>query len=75
MLINKLFEDMKYNQGIYFELIIKRSRVIWTDKYNPCNHRNYQNERIYDNNYKYRKSLSFLIPTMQLRLINLSGTN
>nr|YP_010276215.1 RNA polymerase beta' subunit [Prosopis tamarugo]UHY39336.1 RNA polymerase beta' subunit [Prosopis tamarugo] len=28
---------------------------ICANRYNPCNRRNYKNERIYDNNYKYTK--------------------
>ncbi|KAJ9685096.1 hypothetical protein PVL29_017215 [Vitis rotundifolia] len=43
------------------------------DMYNPCNRRNYQNERIDDNNYRYTKEKEpfFVIPMMQLELINI----
>nr|YP_009629326.1 RpoC1 [Patrinia scabiosifolia]YP_009629905.1 RpoC1 [Patrinia villosa]AVT43351.1 RpoC1 [Patrinia scabiosifolia]AVT43435.1 RpoC1 [Patrinia villosa] len=30
-------------------------RGVCVNRYNPCNRRNYQNERIFDNNYKYTK--------------------
>nr|YP_009760194.1 RNA polymerase beta' subunit [Syzygium aromaticum]QIQ56805.1 RNA polymerase beta' subunit [Syzygium aromaticum]UWI54672.1 RNA polymerase beta' subunit [Syzygium aromaticum] len=40
--------------GLYV-LTSGNHRGICTNRYNPWNHRNYQNERTYDNNYKYRK--------------------
>nr|YP_010989794.1 RNA polymerase beta' subunit [Delarbrea paradoxa]WOV68154.1 RNA polymerase beta' subunit [Delarbrea paradoxa] len=40
--------------GLYV-LTSGNRRGICVNRYNPCNHRNYQNERIYDNNYKYTK--------------------
>nr|QCW94559.1 RNA polymerase subunit beta [Laguncularia racemosa] len=40
--------------GLYV-LTSGNRRGICTNRYNPCNRRNYQNKRIYDNNYKYRK--------------------
>nr|QWQ51291.1 RNA polymerase beta' subunit [Dickinsia hydrocotyloides] len=40
--------------GLYV-LTSGNRRGICVNRYNPCNRRNYQNERIYDNNYKYTK--------------------
>nr|YP_009769500.1 RNA polymerase beta' subunit [Gleditsia microphylla]QIT00202.1 RNA polymerase beta' subunit [Gleditsia microphylla] len=40
--------------GLYV-LTSGNRRGICANRYNPCNRRNYQNERIYDNNYKYTK--------------------
>ena len=40
--------------GLYV-LTSENRQGIWTNRYNPCNRRNYQNEKIYDNNYRYRK--------------------
>ncbi|KAL5555001.1 hypothetical protein UlMin_037237 [Ulmus minor] len=44
--------------GLYV-LTSGNRRGIYANRYNPCNHRNYQNERIDDNNYKYTKELFF----------------
>nr|UFH78884.1 RNA polymerase beta' subunit [Stylophorum lasiocarpum]WCD59981.1 RNA polymerase beta' subunit [Papaver nudicaule]WCD60066.1 RNA polymerase beta' subunit [Papaver nudicaule]WCD60236.1 RNA polymerase beta' subunit [Papaver nudicaule]WCD60321.1 RNA polymerase beta' subunit [Papaver nudicaule] len=40
--------------GLYV-LTIGNRRGICANRYNPCNHLNYQNEKIDDNNYKYTK--------------------
>nr|YP_009767573.1 RNA polymerase beta' subunit [Duparquetia orchidacea]QIS98191.1 RNA polymerase beta' subunit [Duparquetia orchidacea] len=40
--------------GLYV-LTSGNHRGICANRYNPCNRRNYQNERINDNNYKYTK--------------------
>nr|YP_010118607.1 RNA polymerase beta' subunit [Gymnocladus chinensis]QQY86785.1 RNA polymerase beta' subunit [Gymnocladus chinensis]WAX02543.1 RNA polymerase beta' subunit [Gymnocladus chinensis] len=40
--------------GLYV-LTSGNRRGICANRYNPCNRRNYKNERIYDNNYKYTK--------------------
>nr|QVX28648.1 RNA polymerase beta' subunit [Swartzia bahiensis] len=40
--------------GLYV-LTSGNRRGICTNRYNPCNRRNYKNERIHDNNYKYTK--------------------
>nr|WMI39478.1 RNA polymerase beta' subunit [Causonis japonica] len=40
--------------GLYV-LTSGNSRGICANRYNPCNRRNYQNERIDDNNYRYTK--------------------
>ncbi|KAL4180951.1 hypothetical protein AMTRI_Chr12g268690 [Amborella trichopoda] len=40
--------------GLYV-LTIGIRRGICTNRYNPCNHINYQNEIVDDNNYKYTK--------------------
>ncbi|NP_904090.1 RNA polymerase beta' subunit (chloroplast) [Amborella trichopoda] len=40
--------------GLYV-LTIGNRRGICTNRYNPCNYRNYQNEIVDDNNYKYTK--------------------
>ena len=40
--------------GIYV-LTSGNHRGICENRYNPCNRRNYQNERIDDNNYRYTK--------------------
>nr|WCD60151.1 RNA polymerase beta' subunit [Papaver nudicaule] len=39
--------------GLYV-LTIGNRRGICANRYNPCNHLNYQNEKIDDNNYKYK---------------------
>lgn len=44
--------------GLYV-LTSGNRRGICANRYNPCNHRNYQNERIDDNNYKYTKEPFF----------------
>jgi len=40
--------------GLYV-LTSGNRRGICANRYNPCNRRNYKNERIHDNNYKYTK--------------------
>ncbi|KAL4187754.1 hypothetical protein AMTRI_Chr09g20610 [Amborella trichopoda] len=40
--------------GLYV-LTIGNCRGICANRYNPCKHRNYQNEVVDDNNYKYTK--------------------
>nr|YP_010999169.1 RNA polymerase beta' subunit [Sanicula chinensis]WPM93002.1 RNA polymerase beta' subunit [Sanicula chinensis] len=40
--------------GLYV-LTSGNRRGICVNRYNPCNHRNYKNERIYENNSKYTK--------------------
>nr|YP_009437092.1 RNA polymerase beta' subunit [Lobelia baumannii]ATG27469.1 RNA polymerase beta' subunit [Lobelia baumannii] len=40
--------------GLYV-LTSGNRRGIYVNRYNPCNHRNYQNERIDNTNYKYTK--------------------
>lgn len=40
--------------GLYV-LTSGNRRGICVNRYNPSNHRNYQNKRIYENNYKYTK--------------------
>uniref|UniRef100_UPI0030E3FED5 RNA polymerase beta' subunit n=1 Tax=Nopalea cochenillifera TaxID=338184 RepID=UPI0030E3FED5 len=54
--------------GLYV-LTSGNRRGICANRYNPWNHKNYQNERIDDNNYKYTKEPFFVIPMMQLGLI------
>nr|QJD22286.1 RNA polymerase beta' subunit [Euphorbia larica] len=44
--------------GLYV-LTSGNRRGIWENRYNPCNRRNYQNERIADNNEKYTKEPFF----------------
>ncbi|AEJ82546.1 RNA polymerase beta' subunit (chloroplast) [Ricinus communis] len=44
--------------GLYV-LTSRNRRGICANRYNPCNHRNYQNERIYDNNNQYTKESFF----------------
>nr|YP_010406307.1 RNA polymerase beta' subunit [Rhamnoneuron balansae]URC16104.1 RNA polymerase beta' subunit [Rhamnoneuron balansae] len=44
--------------GLYI-LTSGNRRGICANRYNPCNRRNYQNERIDNNNYKYTKELFF----------------
>nr|QJT42906.1 RNA polymerase beta' subunit [Opuntia quimilo] len=44
--------------GLYV-LTSGNRRGICANRYNPWNHKNYQNERIDDNNYKYTKELFF----------------
>nr|YP_010129258.1 RNA polymerase beta' subunit [Daphne acutiloba]QPZ48484.1 RNA polymerase beta' subunit [Daphne acutiloba]QPZ49073.1 RNA polymerase beta' subunit [Daphne acutiloba]UZF97126.1 RNA polymerase beta' subunit [Daphne sp. TX-2022a] len=44
--------------GLYI-LTSRNRRGICANRYNPCNRRNYQNERIDNNNYRYTKELFF----------------
>nr|YP_010479120.1 RNA polymerase beta' subunit [Berberis aquifolium]YP_010480220.1 RNA polymerase beta' subunit [Berberis pinnata]UVJ66895.1 RNA polymerase beta' subunit [Berberis aquifolium]UVJ68195.1 RNA polymerase beta' subunit [Berberis pinnata] len=44
--------------GLYV-LTIGNHRGICAKRYNPCNHRNYQNEKMDNNNYKYAKEPYF----------------
>nr|YP_009829142.1 RNA polymerase beta' subunit [Stephania kwangsiensis]QJC59660.1 RNA polymerase beta' subunit [Stephania kwangsiensis] len=44
--------------GLYV-LTIGNRRGICANRYNPCNYRNHQNEKNYDNNYKYTKEPYF----------------
>nr|YP_009679680.1 RNA polymerase beta' subunit [Daphne giraldii]QDP69992.1 RNA polymerase beta' subunit [Daphne giraldii] len=44
--------------GLYI-LTSGNRRGICANRYNPCNRRNYQNERIDNNNYRYTKELFF----------------
>nr|YP_009234800.1 RNA polymerase beta' subunit [Stephania japonica]AMD08518.1 RNA polymerase beta' subunit [Stephania japonica] len=44
--------------GLYV-LTIGNRRGICANRYNPCNYRNHQNEKNYDNNYKYKKEPYF----------------
>ncbi|XP_057968231.1 DNA-directed RNA polymerase subunit beta'-like [Malania oleifera] len=64
--------------GLYV-LTSGNRRGICANRYNPSNCRNYQNERIYDNNYRYTKEPLFCnsydaIGTYRQKIINLDSS-